>query len=92
MKGWMIGITGRDAGCFGGASTVCRRRRRRVKEPGLLGGQIWTERGGGAPLVDVRTRTEEATGASQEKQQPPPPPRLISSCAARTQDRLSEVG
>lgn len=45
MKGWMIGIAGRDAGCFGG--------NRKVKEPGLPGGKICTEGGGGAPLVDV---------------------------------------
>lgn len=61
MKGWVIGIAGRDAGCIGGAQ-----KGERAWAPR---GQIWTEGGGGVPLVDVRAETKEVASVSREKQQ-----------------------
>ena len=54
------------------------RGRRKVKEPWLPGGQIWTEGGGGVPLV--RAETKEVASVSREKQQHAPG--LISFSAA----------
>lgn len=73
MKGGMIGIAGRDAGCLG-------RGAQKGERAWAPGGQIWTEGGGGVPLVDVRAETKEVASVSHEKQRACPRPDFVFGC------------